>query len=122
LGATNLVWEQSKGMPKVPSMLYLKPHLFAITDGGIATCLKAATGEIVWQQRVGGSFSASPVAAEGRIYFVSDSGETTVVEAGPEFKVLARNSLGETVQASPAISQGQIFIRTEKNLFCIATK
>jgi outer membrane protein assembly factor BamB len=122
LKESNLVWEQRKGMPKVPSMLYLKPHLFAITDGGIATCLKAATGEMVWQERVGGNFSASPVAAEGRIYFVGDSGETTVIEAGSEFKVLAKNPLGEKVQASPAISQGHIIIRAEKNLFCIGAK
>ena len=122
LQESNLVWEQKKGMPKVPSMLYVKPHLFAITDGGIATCMKAATGEIVWQERVGGNFSASPVVAGGRIYFVGDNGETTVIEAGPEFKVLAKNALGEKLQASPAISQGQIFIRTEKNLFCIGAK
>ena len=119
---TQLVWEQKKGMPKVPSMLYVKPHLFAITDGGVATCLKAATGELVWQERVGGNFSATPVAAEGRIYFLGDNGETTVIEAGPEFKVLAKNPLGEKVQASMAASQGQLFIRTEKTLFCIGTR
>ena len=107
LKETQLVWQQKKGMPKVPSMLYLKPHLFAIADNGLATCMKAATGEIVWQERLDGKFSASPVAAEGRIYFVADNGETTVIEAGPEFKVLAKNPLGEKVQASPAISQGQ---------------
>ena len=122
LETNNLAWEQKKGMPKVPSMLYVKPHLFAVTDGGMATCLKAATGEIVWQERLGGSFSASPVTAEGRIYFVSDEGETTVIEAGPAFKVLAKNPLGEKVQASIAISQGQLFIRTEKSLFCIGAK
>jgi outer membrane protein assembly factor BamB len=109
-------------MPKVPSMIYLKPHLFAITDGGIATCLKAGTGEIVWQERVGGNFAASPVAAAGRIYFVGDSGETTVVEAGPAFKILAKNPLGEKVQASPAISGGQLLIRTERNLICIGNR
>jgi outer membrane protein assembly factor BamB len=124
LKETQLVWEQKKGMPKVPSLIYVKPHLFAITDGGIATCMKAATGELVWQERVGGNFSASPVFAEGRIYFVSDAAETTVIEAGPEFKVLATNPLGggEKLQASPAISQGRFFIRTEKNLFCIGSK
>lgn len=116
---SNLVWEQKKGMPKVPSMIYVKPHLFAITDGGVATCMKADTGELVWQERVGGNFSATPVAAEGRVYFLGDNGETTVIEAGPEFKVLAKNPLGEKVQASMAVSQGQLFIRTEKNLFCI---
>lgn len=122
LGTSNLVWEQRKGVPKIPSLLHVAPHLYGITDGGIATCLTAATGEIVWQERVGGNFSASPIAAEERIYIVSDSGDTTVVAAGPEFKVLAKNSLGEKVQASPAISQGQLFIRTEKNLFCLGAK
>ncbi len=120
LKEANLVWEQKKGMPKVPSMVYASPHLFAITDGGIATCMKGDTGELVWQERVGGNFSASPVIAAGRIYFLGDNGETTVIAAGSEFKVLAKNPLGEKVQASPAVSQGQIFIRTEHHLFCIA--
>jgi outer membrane protein assembly factor BamB len=121
LKESNLVWEQKKGMPKVPSMIYVRSYLFAVTDGGIATCLKAGSGEIIWQERLGGNFSASPVAAEGHIYFVADSGETTIVEAGREFKILAKNSLGdgERVQASPAISQGQLFIRTESHLYCI---
>lgn len=119
LKETNLVWEQKKGMPKVPSMIYLKPYLFAITDGGVATCMKANTGEIVWQERVGGNFAASPVEADGRLYFVGEDGVTTVIAAGPEFRLLAKNPLGEKVQASPAISQNRIFIRTEKNLFCV---
>ena len=119
LKETQLVWEQKSGMPKIPSMLYSSPHLFAVTESGVATCLKAATGELVWRQRIGGNFSASPVTAEGRIYFLGDNGETTVIEAGSEFKVLARNSLHEKVQASMAISNGRIFIRSEKSLFCI---
>jgi outer membrane protein assembly factor BamB len=119
---TRLVWEQKKGMPKVPSMIYLAPHLFMVTDGGVATCLKGDSGQIVWQERLGGNFSASPVAAEGRIYFLGDNGETVVVAATQEFQVLARNPLEEKVQASPAISQGQFFIRTEKNLFCIGKR
>ena len=122
LKEANLVWEQKKGMPRVPSMLYVKPHLFAITDGGVATCMKADTGELVWQERVGGNFSATPVAAEGRIYFLGDNGETTVIEAGAEFKVLSKNPLGEKVQASMAVSQGQLFIRTEKHLICIGAR
>ncbi len=122
LGESNLVWEQKKGMPKVPSLIYLKPYLFAITDGGIASCFNAESGQIVWQERLGGNFSASPVAAAGRIYFVSDNGETTVVAADPEFKVLGKNALGEKLQASPALANGHLFIRTEKNLFCIGGK
>jgi hypothetical protein len=81
--------------------------------------MKAVSIAIAWQERIGRSFSASPVAAEGRIYFLGDNGETTVIEAGPEFKVLASNPLGEEAQTSPAISQGRIFIRTEKQLVCI---
>jgi outer membrane protein assembly factor BamB len=71
---------------------------------------------------LGGTFSASPVAAEGRVYVVSDAGETTVLELGPEMKITGKNALGEKVQASPAISHGQIFIRTEKNLYAIGAK
>lgn len=119
LQETQLVWQQKKGIPRVPSLLYVKPHLYAISDAGIATCIKAATGEIVWQERLDGKFTASPVFADGRIYFLADNGETTVVEAAAEFRVLAKNPLGEKVQASMAVSQGHLFIRTEGNLFCI---
>jgi outer membrane protein assembly factor BamB len=81
--------------------------------------MKAATGEIVWQERLGGNFSASPVACAGRVYLLSDDGETIVIDAAQKFHVLARNPLGEKCQASLAVSQGCIFLRTEKNLYCI---
>jgi outer membrane protein assembly factor BamB len=119
LGESNLAWEQRKGMPRIPSYLYLKPYLFTLSEGGIAMCLKGETGEIVWQERIGGNFSASPVSAEGKLYCLSDAGETTVLEAGSEFKVVAKNTLGEKCQASMAISQGRLFIRTERNLYCV---
>jgi outer membrane protein assembly factor BamB len=119
LKETNLIWEQKKGMPRVPSLLYVQPHLFAITDGGVAACLKADTGELIWQERIGGNFSASPVTAAGRLYLLGDNGETTVIAASAEFKVLAKNPLGEKTQASPAISNQRLFIRTAKDLYCI---
>ena len=84
--------------------------------------MKAATGEIVWQQRLGGNFSASPVAAEGRIYFLADDGLTTIIEAGDEFKILAKNPIGERVQASMAVSGGQLFIRGERHLYAIGKR
>jgi outer membrane protein assembly factor BamB len=120
LKESNLVWEQRKGMSKIPSMSFAAPFLFAISDGGIATCMKAETGELIWQERIGGNFSASPVIVEGRLYLLSDEGLTTVIAAGPEFKILAKNPLEEKVQASIAISDHRFFIRTEKHLFCIA--
>lgn len=121
---THIAWEQKKGVPTQPSLLYVKPHLFAVTEAGVASCFKAESGEIVWQERATAgkaAFSASPVAAEGRIYVLSEGGETTVLAAGPEFKVLSRNPLGEKCQASPAFSRGRIFIRSDKSLFCIAS-
>lgn len=117
-----LAWEQTKNVPMLPSMLYLKPHLFTLTENGNLQCLEAASGKIVWQDRLRGSFSASPVLADGKIFILSEQGETTVLEAGPAFKVLARNPLGETCQASPAFVGEEVFLRTEKHLFCIRAK
>jgi outer membrane protein assembly factor BamB len=122
LNETNLVWEQRKGQPHIPSYIHRKPYLFTITEGGVAMCLRAESGEIVWQERVGGTHSASPVSVGDRIYFLSDAGETTVIQAGPEFKLLARNPLGEKTQASMAVSQGQFFIRTAGHLYAIGRK
>jgi outer membrane protein assembly factor BamB len=116
----NLVWEQKKGNPKVPSMVHVKPYLFTVNDTGFATCLKADTGEVVWYERVSGGFSASPVHADGRLYLLDNNGDTTVIEAGPQFKVLAKNPLGEPTQASMAVAGGRLFIRTDKNLYCVA--
>jgi outer membrane protein assembly factor BamB len=117
--ATHIAWEQKKGAPTQPSMVYANELLFAITDGGVATCYQPKTGDIVWQERVGGNFSASPVSAEGRIYFLSEAGETTVIETADQFKVVAKNPIGEKCQASMAVSGGRMFIRGEKNLICI---
>jgi outer membrane protein assembly factor BamB len=117
--ATHIAWEQRKGAPTQPSLLYAKPHLYTITDKGVAYCLNASNGEIVYEERVGGNFSASPVYADHRIYVLSEEGVTSVIEPGPAFKILARNPLNERCQASMAVSGGRLFIRTEKNLFCI---
>jgi outer membrane protein assembly factor BamB len=120
--ATHVAWEQRKGAPTQPSLLYAKPYLYTITDKGVAYCLKPDSGEIVYEERVGGNFSASPVYADGRIYVLSEEGVTSVIAPGPEFQLLARNSLNERCQASMAVSDSRFFIRTEKNLFCIGTE
>lgn len=116
---THIAWQTTEEVPHVPSMLYVSPHLYMVTEAGIARCLVAATGEVLWRERLGGRFSASPVYADGKVYFLSERGIMTVVEAGLQFKVIARNDLGETCCPSPAISQGNIFIRTDKALYCI---
>ena len=90
-----------------------------VSDGGVATCLKARTGQSVWRQRLGPHYSASLVTANGLAYFLSDKGVMTIVKPAPQFEIVARNELGEETYASPAISNGQIFLRGAKNLYCI---
>ncbi|HKQ39597.1 MAG TPA: PQQ-binding-like beta-propeller repeat protein [Verrucomicrobiae bacterium] len=120
---THIAWEQKKGVPTQPSPLYVKGHVYAITDGGIATCYKADSGDVIWQERIGGNHSASPVFADGKIYFLSESGDTAIINASPKFRgILATNSINEKCQASMALAQGNIFIRSEKHLFCIGKK
>jgi outer membrane protein assembly factor BamB len=119
---THIAWELTKDVPKIPSMLYVKPYLYLVTEGGLAKCIRAATGEIVWAERLGGRHSASPVWADGKVYFLSEQGRTTVIESGPTFKIIARNEIGEKCCASPAISRRQIFIRSENTLYCIGRR
>jgi len=116
---THIAWESRDDVSKIPSMLYVRPFLFLITETGVAKCLRAKTGEVLWRERLEGRYSASPVWADGRIYFLSEKGKTTVVRAGGEFKVLAENELNEKCCASPAVSQKHIFIRSENNLYCV---
>lgn len=122
LTRTHIVWEQRKGTPTQPSLLYVKPHLYSVTDGGIVHCYQAATGELIYAERIGGNHCASPVHADGRIYFLSETGETTVIQAGADFRILARNPLQEKCQASMAVSDGHLFIRTERQLYGIGSR
>jgi len=101
-------------------MLYVKPYVYSVTDAGVVTCFNSKNGELVWQERVGGKHSSSPVYADGKIYLLTEAeGETIILEAGPKFKELGRNRLDEICKASMAISNGRLFIRTEHNLICI---
>ncbi len=117
--ATNIAWEYSKDVPMMASFIYVNPRLYAVSEGGVVTCFEAATGKVLWREKLEGHYAASPIWTEGRIYLLSDEGDTTVIEDGNQFKVLAKNSLGEPCQSSPAIANGRIYLRTEKNLFCI---
>ncbi len=118
--ATHIEWDDNQAVSRIPSMIYKKPYLFSITDrGGIAVCREAKTGTIVWRERIGGDYYPSPILSSDKIYFLSRTGETVIVRAGPKFEILARNSIDEPCQASPAVYGRQIFVRSEKNLFCI---
>jgi len=118
----NVLWKTKQGVPFKPSIILAGPRLYMVSDNGIARCLDAKTGEQVWQKRLEGKYTASPVCAEGRVYFSSEQGLTTVIATDPEAKqaeVLAENELEGRFMASPAIAGKSMFLRTDKNLYRI---
>ena len=119
---THIAWTVSRGAPLTPSPLAVGDELYLVNDGGIATCLDARTGTVIWQQRLGGTYSASPVFADGRIYFMAEQGVTTVITPGREPKRLATNTLDGGLLASMAIAAQSIFLRTDSHLYRIAER
>lgn len=117
--STNLVWENKRALPYVPSMLLKGEHLYYVTDKGMAGCVVARTGETVWSERLGGEITASPVLINGKIYATNEAGTVYVFAAEPTFRLLAKNVLGEGVMATPAVANNRLFIRGQSNLFCI---
>jgi len=123
--SSEILWQYDKGTAYVPSSILYGPYVYLVTDKGIPTCLEAATGKLIYEGGrvpVPATFTASPVAVDGKILLTSEDGDTFVIKAGPKHEVLATNSVGEPVYASPAISDGMIFIRGEKHLFCFGSK
>jgi outer membrane protein assembly factor BamB len=116
---TNVLWQHEKGAPLTPSVLVVGDELYMVSDNGVATCLDAKTGNVHWTKRLGGDFSASPIFAEGRIYFQNEAGLTTVIKAANEFESLATNDLEERTLASPLATDGALILRTENNLWRI---
>jgi outer membrane protein assembly factor BamB len=116
---THVVWRSERSMPYVPTPLLVEDYLHVISDNGVYTCLDAQTGEVKHTGRKLGPVSSSPVLADGRVYFFEDSGTCTVINNSPTFDVLARNEIGEAVYATPAISSGGLFVRTESSLIRI---
>jgi outer membrane protein assembly factor BamB len=117
--ATHVVWRFNRGVPNKPSVLLVEDLIFMINDVGIASAVEAKTGTLVWQSRVGGTFSASPLYAGGRVYMFDEDGKTTVIEAGREFKILAENQLENGFMASPAVAGDALFLRTTKDVYRI---
>ena len=121
---THVAWSTPRGSPFVPSPIVVGDYLYTINDmSSVVTCFEAATGEVMWQERLGRplreGFSASPVAVDGKLFFTNDNGTTFVVRAGPEFELLHTNDIGARTLASPALVGGRWFIRTEVELLAI---
>ena len=114
---THVVWRLRKTIPKAPSLLLVGDLLFFVNDDGVAQCVEAKTGRVVWTERIGGKHWASPVFANGCIYFVSREGVVTVIEPSRTFRRIAVNRMNEECMASPAIAGRAIFLRTATSLY-----
>ncbi len=116
---THVAWTLRRAAPLTPSPLIVGDEIYVVNDGGIASCLDARTGDTHWQQRLGGEYSASPVFADGRIYFLNEEGGATAIAPGKAFVRLATASLDGATLASIAVADGSFFIRSDTHLYRI---
>lgn len=119
---THIAWRFKRSVPSKPSILLVDDLIYMISDAGIATCVDAKTGDMVWQKRFGGEYSASPVFADGRIWFFSEDGKATVIRAGRALELLAENQLDSGFLASPAIVGKAFYLRSRTHLYRIEEK
>jgi outer membrane protein assembly factor BamB len=119
IAKSHVVWKNQTGAPYISSLVYYDGLIYMMGDVGVATATDAKTGQRVWQERLGGVYTASPVAADGKVYFLSENGETLVLEAGRTPRVLSQNKLSARQLASPAISGGRLYIRSDDALYAI---
>ena len=119
---SHVTWETSRSGPKTPSMLLHQDLLYYVSDGGIVSCVKARTGDRVWQDRVKGNVSSSPIIAGTNLYVGTEEGIVYVIATGAEFKQISANDFGERIFASPAVSDGSLIVRTETHLYRIDSK
>jgi outer membrane protein assembly factor BamB len=111
-----------KGASYVPSPIAHDGHFYVVSDTGYLGCIESKTGKRLWMEKLGKKHHASIVYGDGKFYIADDDGNTWVVKASPKFEILSKNELGEMCYASPAISKGEIFIRTWNSLYCISDK
>ncbi len=121
VNGTHIRWRVPTGAPYVSSLLYHRGLIYMASEVGVARCVDPADGKTIWTERIGGNFTASPIGAGNRVYLLNEEGETVVLEAGRNFKILARNPLNELCRASLAVAGGRIFIRSEQHLFAVAS-
>lgn len=115
----SIAWKVKKGVPTRPSPILVDDLIYMVADNGVVSCVEADSGRDVWRGRLDGSYSAAPIAANGRLYFFNENGKATVLQAGREFKVLAENQLDAGFMASPAVSGDALILRTKTSLYRI---
>jgi outer membrane protein assembly factor BamB len=120
--SAHVVWHKERGSPYTPTPVVYGDHLYVANDNGVLTAYEATTGAQIYVQRIGttnSTFSASPVAGHGHLYFASEDGEVFVVKAGPAYELVSTNRMGEPLMATPAISDGMLVIRGQRHLFAV---
>jgi outer membrane protein assembly factor BamB len=124
LTETNFVWKNSRSLPNVPSPLFYRDVLYTLKEGGIFSSVDIKTGEYLKQARLRGApgeYFSSPIAADGKIYAISEEGKAAVIQAGAQWELLRVNDLGEGCKATPAVAGGRLFVRTYGTLYCFAS-
>ena len=116
---THVKWKSDRQIPQKPSLLLHDNRLYYVSDGGIVRCVNPETGEDIWFNRLPGDYSASPLESEGHLYFCGQNGTCTVLQAGDEFRVLAKNTLDADFMASPAVAGKALFLRSTTHLYRI---
>lgn len=116
---STIEWQLKRSVPNKPVPVVRGDLIFMVDDGGVASCVDRHTGDVLWHERVGGNYSASPLVIGDRVYFMNDEGKTVVVEAGRQFKVLAENHLDGGFMASPAVDGNALILRTKTDLYRI---
>ena len=120
--AVKELFRVERNVPHIPSPLVYKDRLYLWADKGVVACFNVKTGKPVWQKRVGGNYFGSPVCINGKLYCINDAGEVVVLATGDDFKLLAKNALGEICQSTPAVAGGAMFIRTRSRLISVGGK
>jgi len=120
---TEVLWRLKRSVAKTASPVLVDGLIYMVSDDGVASCVDALSGDVVWKKRIGGRYASSPIyvagtgSNPGRIYFFNQDGETAVIEPGREFKLLANNALDDGFMASPAVADGALFLRTRSHLY-----
>jgi outer membrane protein assembly factor BamB len=116
------VWKITDSAPYVPTMLGKGDLVFSWSDKGVAMCVKASTGQVLWKQRVGGNFSGSPICVGDRLFCIAEDGEVVVLSATDQYELLARNPLGEDSRSTPSVAGGRMYLRTYSHLISVGNK
>ena len=119
---THIGWKLTRGVPGLSSPILVGDLLFLCNDKGMATCVEAKTGKMLWQERLGANLSSSPIFVAGRLYFTDEAGRTTILQPKATFDLLATNMLDGTIKASPAVVGKALIVRTETHLYRIEEK